>query len=102
LLGLARLLTGYSILISSETFDTFKIPALRIFLFVLSGLATAAFVCVALISRFLDPKREYEITDLIHHGPPEPSSCERDPSASRSRTPPASSSPSACSTTGSR
>jgi predicted ferric reductase len=67
LLGLAMLLTGFSILISSETFDTFKIPALRIFLFVLYGLATAAFVWVALISRFLDPKREYEITDVIPH-----------------------------------
>jgi predicted ferric reductase len=67
LLGLALLLTGYSILISSETFDTFKIPALRIFLFVLYGLAAAAFAWVALISRFLDPKREYEITDVIHH-----------------------------------
>jgi len=67
LLGLAMILTGYSILVFSDTFDTFKIPALRYYLFVLYGLATAVFVWVALISRFLDPKREYEITDVIHH-----------------------------------
>jgi predicted ferric reductase len=67
LLGLAMLLTGYSILISSETFDTFKIPALRYYLFVLYGLAAAAFIWVAIISRLLDPKREYKITDVIHH-----------------------------------
>jgi predicted ferric reductase len=67
LLGIAMILTGYSILISSETFDTFKIPGLRIFLFVLYGLGTAAFIWAALVSRFLEPKREYEITDAIHH-----------------------------------
>ena len=67
LLGAALMLTGYSILIDNHAFDTFQIPALRAFLFVLYGLATAAFIWVALIARFLDPKREYEITRVVRH-----------------------------------
>lgn len=67
LLGAAMVVTGYSILIENHAFDTFAIPGLRIYLFVLFGLATAAFLWVAGISRLLDPKREYEITDVTHH-----------------------------------
>src|SRR4051812_15976481 len=57
LLGLAMILTGYSILIDNATFDTFDIPALRYYLFVIFGLGTASFVWVALIGRFANPKR---------------------------------------------
>jgi predicted ferric reductase len=67
LLGAAMVLTGYSILIDNHSFDTFEIPALRIYLFVLFGLSTAAFIWVAAISRYLDPKREYEVTDVTRH-----------------------------------
>jgi predicted ferric reductase len=67
LLGAAMVVTGYSILIENHTFDTFAIPGLRIYLFVLFGISTAAFIWVAGISRFLDPKREYEITGVDHH-----------------------------------
>lgn len=67
LLGAAMVLTGYSILIDNRAFDTFQIPALRIYLFVLFGISTAAFIWVAAVSRYLDPKREYEITDVTPH-----------------------------------
>jgi predicted ferric reductase len=67
LLGFAMMLTGYSILIDNRTFDTFEIPALRIYLFVLFGISTAAFIWVAAISRYLDSKREYEIIDVTRH-----------------------------------
>ena len=68
LLGAAMMLTGYSILIvDNRAFDTFQIPALRIYLFVLFGISTAAFIWVAVVSRYLDAKREYEIVDVTRH-----------------------------------
>lgn len=67
LLGAAMVLTGYSILIDNRAFDTFQIPALRIYLFVLFGLATAAFIWVAAIRRYIDAKREYQITEVTRH-----------------------------------
>ena len=67
LLGAAMVVTGYSILFENHAFDTFAIPGLRIYLLVLFGISTAAFIWVAAISRFLDPKREYAITDATHH-----------------------------------
>ena len=67
LLCAAMTLTGYSILIDNRAFDTFQIPALRIYLFVLFGISTAAFIWVAVVSRYLDAKREYEIVDVTRH-----------------------------------
>jgi predicted ferric reductase len=67
LLGVAMILTGYSILIDNAAFDTSAIPALRDYLFVLFGLGTAAFLWVALIRRVAEPKREYEITGAEYH-----------------------------------
>jgi predicted ferric reductase len=61
LLGLAMILTGYSVLIDNAAFDTSQIPVLRDYLFVIFGLATAAFVWVALVRRIAEPKREYHI-----------------------------------------
>ena len=67
LLGVAMLLTGYSILIDNTAFDTAAIPALRDYLFVLFGLGAAAFLWVALIRRVAEPKREYEIIGAEYH-----------------------------------
>jgi predicted ferric reductase len=67
LLGLAMILTGYSILIDNSAFDTSAIPALRDYLFVVFGLGTAAFLWVALVRRLLEPKREYRIVGVEPH-----------------------------------
>jgi predicted ferric reductase len=67
LLGLATILTGYSILIDNAIFDTAAIPALRIYLFVLFGLSLASFAWVALVRRYAEPKHEYRIVGIEHH-----------------------------------
>jgi predicted ferric reductase len=67
LLGLAVILTGYSILIDNALFDTAAIPALRIYLFVLFGASLASFVWVALVRRYVEPKHEYRIVSVEHH-----------------------------------
>jgi predicted ferric reductase len=67
LLGLAMILTGYSILIDNSAFDTSAIPVLRDYLFVVFGLATAAFLWVAVVRRVVEPKREYRIVGVEHH-----------------------------------
>jgi predicted ferric reductase len=67
LLGAAMLLTGYSILIDSSTFDTSQIPVLRDYLYVIFGLGAAAFVWVAVVGRLIGPKREYRIVGAEYH-----------------------------------
>lgn len=67
LLGVAMILTGYSILIDNSAFDTAALPGLRIYLFVLYGLGTIAFVWVALVQRLAEPKREYRIVGAEYH-----------------------------------
>jgi len=67
LLGLAMILTGYSILIDNSAFDTSAIPALRDYLYVIFGLATAAFIWVAVVRRVAEPKREYRIISIEFH-----------------------------------
>lgn len=67
LLGLAMILTGYSILVDNAAFDTKAIPALRDYLFVVFGLGTAAFIWVAVGRRIAEPKREYRITSTEYH-----------------------------------
>ena len=67
LLGLAMILTGYSILIDNLIFDTAAIPALRIYLFVLFGAGLASFVWVAVVRRYVEPKHEYRIVSVDHH-----------------------------------
>jgi predicted ferric reductase len=67
LLGLATILTGYSILIDNALFDTAAIPALRIYLFVLFGASLASFLWVALVRRYVEPKHEYRIVGVEHH-----------------------------------
>lgn len=67
LLGVAMILTGYSILIDNSAFDTAAIPGLRYYLFVLYGLGTLAFLWVALVRRVAEPKREYRIVDAKYH-----------------------------------
>jgi predicted ferric reductase len=62
-LGAALLLNGYSILIENSFFDTEAIPGLRIYLFIVFGLATAAFLWVAVFRRRVEPKREYRIVE---------------------------------------
>jgi hypothetical protein len=58
LLGVAMILTGYSILVDNQAFDTSAIPALRDYLYVLFGLGTVAFIWVAVVRRIAEPKRE--------------------------------------------
>ncbi len=67
LLGLAMILTGYSILIDNAAFDTSQIPALRDYLYVVFGLGTAAFLWVAVVRRLIEPKREYRIVGVEEH-----------------------------------
>ena len=67
LLGLAMILTGYSILIDNSAFDTSAIPLLRDYLYVIFVLATAAFIWVALFRRIAEPKREYRIVGAEYH-----------------------------------
>ena len=67
LLGVALVLTGYSVLIENSEFDTAAIPGLRYFLFALFGLATIAFLWVAVVRRVAEPKREYRIVDATYH-----------------------------------
>jgi predicted ferric reductase len=67
LLGLAMILTGYSILIDNAAFDTSAIPVLRDYLYVIFGLGAAAFIWVALLRRIAEPKREYRIVQAEYH-----------------------------------
>ena len=67
LLGLAMILTGYSILIDNAAFDTSAIPVLRDYLYVIFGLGTAAFIWVAVLRRIAEPKREYRIVGAEYH-----------------------------------
>jgi predicted ferric reductase len=67
LLGLAMMLTGYSILIDNAAFDTSAIPVLRDYLDVIFGLGAAAFIWVALLRRIAEPKREYRIAQAVYH-----------------------------------
>jgi predicted ferric reductase len=67
LLGVAMILTGYSILIDNSAFDTAALPGLRIYLFVIFGLGTIAFLWVALVRRVAEPKREYRIVGADYH-----------------------------------
>ena len=67
LLGVAMMLTGFSILIDNSAFDTVAIPGLRYYLFAIYGLATVAFLWVAVVRRLAEPKREYRIVDAVYH-----------------------------------
>ncbi len=67
LLGAAMIINGYAILIENQMVDTSQVPALRIYLFVLFGLATLAFIWVALVRRIAEPRREYRITAIEHY-----------------------------------
>jgi predicted ferric reductase len=67
LLGVAMILTGYSILIDNAFFDTSKLPALRDYLYVIFILGTISFFWVAVFRRIAEPKREYRIIDSEFH-----------------------------------
>ncbi len=67
LLGIAMVVTGYSILIDNSTFDTADIPSLRWYLAVIYVLGTASFLWVAVVRRIVEPKREYRIVDVAYH-----------------------------------
>jgi predicted ferric reductase len=66
-LGIAVMLTGVSLLITSTTFDTVQISALRIYLFVLFGLATASILYVVVLRRLVEPKHEYRVSAARAH-----------------------------------
>jgi predicted ferric reductase len=66
-LGAALVDTGISVTITSNTFDTFQIPALRIYLFVLYGVALAAILYMAVFRRIVEPKHEYRVAGADHH-----------------------------------
>ena len=67
LLGVAMILTGYSVLVDNAAFDTSQIPALRDYLYVLFGLGTIAFIWVAVVRRLVEPKREYKVISAEYH-----------------------------------
>ncbi len=67
LLGIATIVTGYSILIDNTAFDTADIPSLRIYLAVIYVLGAASFLWVAVVRRIAEPKREYRITSSTYH-----------------------------------
>jgi len=67
LLGVAVMLTSVSLLITSTTFDTIGIPALRIYLAVLFGLSIASILYVVIVRRIAQPKREYRVSSVVHH-----------------------------------
>lgn len=66
-LGAAVILTAVSLTITSRTFDTFQVPALRIYLFALFGLAIVAVVYVGFVRRIAEPKLEYEVVEAEPH-----------------------------------
>lgn len=67
LLGAAVITTAISLVITSETFDTFKVPALRAYLGLLFVLAIAAVVYVSFVRRRVQPKHEYRVVAADHH-----------------------------------
>jgi predicted ferric reductase len=69
MLGVAMILTGYSILIDNTAFDTSQIPALRDYLYVIFILGAASFLWVAVFRRIAEPKREYRVIDARLHEP---------------------------------
>lgn len=66
-LGAALVVTAVSLTLTSKTFDTFDVPALRIYLFVLFGLGTAAVAYMIVLRRIAEPKHEYRILRADHH-----------------------------------
>jgi predicted ferric reductase len=67
LLGAAVITTGISLVLTSETFDTFTIPALRIYLGVLFITAVASVAYVSFVRRRVQPKHEYRVVGAEHH-----------------------------------
>jgi predicted ferric reductase len=66
-LGGALAVTWVSLTITSDTFDTFKVPALRIYLMVLFILAIVAVLYMIVLRRLAEPKHEYRIAGVEHH-----------------------------------
>jgi predicted ferric reductase len=66
-LGAALVDTWISLTITSKTFDTFTLPALRIYLFTLFVLGILAVLYMIVIRRLLEPKHEYRIVGTEHH-----------------------------------
>ncbi len=67
LLGAAVVTNAISLIITSRTFDTVKVPALRAYLGTLFLLAIAAVVYVAFVRRVAEPKHEYRVAGAEHH-----------------------------------
>ncbi|MCW2951881.1 MAG: hmp 3 [Conexibacter sp.] len=66
-LGCAVVLTGVSLLITSTTFDTIQITALRVYLIVLFAVATASILYVVVLRRLIEPKHEYRLAAAVAH-----------------------------------
>ncbi len=66
-LGAALVVTTISLTIESKTFDTVRVPALRIYLFVLFGLGIAAVLYLTFLRRMLEPKHEYRVVSADPH-----------------------------------
>ncbi len=66
-LGIALVVTWISLTISSQTFDTFQIPALRIYLMILFLAGIAAVVYMIVLRRVVEPKLEYRVVAAEHH-----------------------------------
>lgn len=73
-LGAALVVTAISLTIDSTTFDTVKIPALRIYLFVLFGLGIASVLYITFLRRMVARKYEYRVIGAEPH--PEANSIE--------------------------
>jgi predicted ferric reductase len=59
--------TAVSLTITSKTFDTFKVPALRYYLFFLFGVAIVAILYMIVVRRIAEPKHEYELESSDHY-----------------------------------
>jgi predicted ferric reductase len=66
-LGAALVVTWVSLTITSKTFDTFSVPALRIFLMTMFILGILSVLYMVFLRRIAEPKHEYEVVGAGHH-----------------------------------
>jgi predicted ferric reductase len=78
-LGAALVVTAISLTIESNTFDTVRVPALRIYLFILFGLGIAAVLYMTFLRRIVEPKQEYRVVSAQRHPEAEAMELELDP-----------------------
>lgn len=67
LLGAGLIAIMLGTVVTTPEVDTYKLLPLRIYLFVLFGLAIVSIVHVAFVRRLAEPKREYLVAQAEHH-----------------------------------